>query len=111
MITFLVGDSCKPSFTTVTGRGPYPNYIFKKAVGKLHSMPCSLHPIFLEIQSATIKIQQPKLVSSVGEVTLSRSFSKFTKSKFNENTAHRLIMAHPLNDPCGFAPTTMGAEI
>ena len=26
-ITFLVGDPYKPSFPTVTGRGPYPSYI------------------------------------------------------------------------------------
>ena len=27
IITFLVGDPYKPSFTTVTVRGPYPNYM------------------------------------------------------------------------------------
>ena len=28
IITFLVGDPFKPSFTTVTVRGPYPIYIY-----------------------------------------------------------------------------------
>ena len=27
-ITFLVGDPYKPSFTTATGRGPHPRYIY-----------------------------------------------------------------------------------
>ncbi len=29
IITFLVGDSYKPLFATVTGRGPYPRYMFQ----------------------------------------------------------------------------------
>ena len=28
IITFLVGDSCKPLFATVTGRGPHPKYVY-----------------------------------------------------------------------------------
>ena len=33
IITFLVGDPYKPSFPTVTGRGPHPRYdIFSEAV-------------------------------------------------------------------------------
>ena len=51
-------------------------------------MPCSSHPNLLEIQSATIKIQQPKQMSSVHEVTLSRSLLKFTKK---EKKTYRLI--------------------
>ena len=28
IITFLIGNPYNPSFTTVTVRGPYPNYIY-----------------------------------------------------------------------------------
>ena len=33
MITFSVGDPDKPSFTTVTGRGPHPNYTIQVCLG------------------------------------------------------------------------------
>ena len=87
IITFLVGDPYK-LLPLLLGGGPHPKYIFKKAVGKLHSMPCSLHPNLLEIQSATIKIQQVKQMSSVGEATLSRSLLKFANK---QKKAYRFI--------------------
>ena len=31
IITCLVGDSYKPSFATVTGRGPHPNHLILKS--------------------------------------------------------------------------------
>ena len=40
IITFFIGDPYKPSFTTVTGRGPHPMYIQKRWVG-LEKCPLS----------------------------------------------------------------------
>ena len=33
IVTFLVGDPYKPSFPTVTGRGPHPRYIYRSMNG------------------------------------------------------------------------------
>ena len=47
IITFLVGNPYKPSFTTVTGRGPHPSYIHIIKI---------LNIILLSISKITINI-------------------------------------------------------